>query len=394
LLAAVAVAAPGCRRTAPAAAPATTAAAARTDARASTAPAAVHVSPEVLRDAHVTTTASVRRPLAPTLDLNGQIVPDPDHIALIGARVEARVTRVLVREGDAVARGQPVAVLTSAELARRRAELAATSVRATTARRNAERQRALVQGRLGAEQEAAAAHAEAAAAEAERDALAQIIRGMGAAPTGGGDPAVITLTSPIAGQVVARDAVLGQLVAPDHTLVTVADLSRAFFEAQLFEKDLAQVREQATAEIHLNGYPGKTWLARVLRVSSQIDPKTRTLSARLALETPDRSGLRLGLFGVARVSLPAADAAPRVVVPAAAVADLDGQSVVFVKSGAPGEFQVRKVTVAARAGAFAAIAAGLDADEEVAATGVHTLKSAALKPAGAGGQEEDDEDEP
>jgi cobalt-zinc-cadmium efflux system membrane fusion protein len=338
----------------------------------------VRLSPKVLRDARVATTPSVRRALAATIDLNGQISPDPDHIAMIGARVEARVTKVLVREGDTVRPGQPVAVLSAPELAKRRAEYAAATVRASTARRNAERQRALVQQRLGSEQEAAAANSDAVAAEAERNALAQVIRGMGSAVTAQGDPATVILSSPIAGQVVARNAVPGQLVAPDHTLVTVADLSLAYFEAQLFEKDLAHVEEGAAAEIRLNGYPDQVLRAKVARVASQIDPRARTLTARLRFEAPERRGLRLGLFGVARISL-ASDAGPaRVAVSLSAVTDLGDAKVVFVKSG-EGEFRVHKVTLGATAGGFVAVLSGLDAGEAVVTEGVHTLKSAALK---------------
>jgi cobalt-zinc-cadmium efflux system membrane fusion protein len=341
-------------------------------------PKSVQLSPQVLRDAHVTTVTSARRALAATVELNGQVAPDPDHIAMIGARVEARVTKVLVREGDSITAGQAVAVLTSAELARRRAEYAAATARAATSRRNADRQRALVQQRLGSEQEAASAASEATAGEAERDALAQMIRGMGAAPGGRGDPAVITLSSPIAGQVVARDSVPGQLVSPDHTLITVADLSRAYFEAQLFEKDLAQVHEGADAEVRLNGYPDQVLSARVARVSSQIDARARTLTARLHFDGVERRALRLGLFGIARITL-ARDTGPaQIVVPLGAVVDLGERKVVFVKRG-DGAFQLHPVTVGASTGGFSAILSGLDAGEDVAVGGVHALKSAALK---------------
>lgn len=210
-------------------------------------PRVVTLSPEVVRAAKIETVKAEKRRLAATIDLNGQIVADPDHIAMLGARVAGRILKVHVREGDTVRAGQPIAAVTSPELARRRAEHAAAGARAAAARRNAQRLRSLADQKLGADQDAVAAGAEAAAAEAERDASAQAVRGMGAPIETQGDPSLLSVVSPLAGQVVQRDAVPGQMIEPGHTIATVADLSRVFFQAQLFEKDLARVKEGARA---------------------------------------------------------------------------------------------------------------------------------------------------
>ena len=340
-------------------------------------PKMVRLAPQVVREAKIATKPAEKRRLAATLEINGQIIADPDHIALLGARVPGRILKVLVREGDSVKAGQTIAVITSTELAKRRAEYAATSAKAVSARKNAERLRSLVKDRLGSEQDAVAAEAEATAIEAERDAVAQAIKGMGAALRAGGDPSLLSVVSPLAGQVVQRDAVPGQLVEPSHTIATVADLSKIWFQAQLFEKDVAQVRENGKAEVRLNSYPDRVFGATVARVSSQVDPQTRTLTARLALDRPDPQ-IRLGLFGIARVSLARAADEEHLVVPLSAVTDLGDQKVVFVRQS-DGDFEVHEVRLGTSASGDVSVLAGLSVGEQVAISGVHTLKSVVLK---------------
>jgi RND family efflux transporter MFP subunit len=188
----------------------------------------------------------------------------------------------------------------------------------------------------------------------------------------------VDIASPIAGQVVQREAIVGQHVDPAHSLVTVADLSRAFFQAQLFEKDLAGVAEGAAAEVRLNGYPADVFRARVVRVSSQIDPQARTLTARLGFVGPAPK-VRLGLYGIARVSLADATGVEHVVVPISAVTEVGDRKVVFVRHPDDGDFQLHDVRLGASAGGDVAVLSGLDEGEEVVTSGVHTLKSVVLK---------------
>lgn len=226
-------------------------------------PTVVKVSAQVAREARIATARAEQRRLSATIELTGQVVPDPDAIALLSARVTGRVVKVLAREGDHIRAGQVIAIVSSPELARLRGDYAGGSAKASAARQNAERLRALVAQRIGAEQDAVSAAAEATAAEAARDATARSIRGLGAPLAGGEDPSMLQIASPIAGQLVQRNAVPGQGVTVEAVLATVADLSRVWFQAQLFEKDLARVRERAAAEVRLNGYPDFVFPANV-----------------------------------------------------------------------------------------------------------------------------------
>jgi membrane fusion protein, heavy metal efflux system len=337
----------------------------------------VKVSAQVVREARISTVRAEERKLSATLDLTGQVVPDPDAIALLSARVSGRVVKVLVREGDHVNAGQVVVIVSSPELARLRSDYAAQTAKASAARQNAQRLRALVSERLGAEQDAVSAAAEATTAEAARDGTARTIRGMGASLAGGEDPSLFQIASPIAGQLVQRSAAPGQVVAPDATLATVADLSRIWFQAQLFEKDLARVREGAEAEVRLNGYPEVVFPAKVARIASQVDPQMRALTVRLALQD-EGNRVRLGLYGTARIAVSGEEDEPHVVVPASAVTEIEQRKVLFVRRP-DGDFEMRPVKTGKEASGGVALLFGVRPGEEVVVSGVHNLKSIALK---------------
>jgi cobalt-zinc-cadmium efflux system membrane fusion protein len=340
-------------------------------------PRLVKLSPEVIRDAKVETQPVRKERLAAIVELNGQIVPDPAAFALVGARATGRVAQVLVREGDHVRAGQVLAVISSPEIAKLRGEYTAASAKAASARRNARRLRDLFESRLGSEQEAVSAEAEASAVEAERDALARTLRGLGGSARTQNDSSAVALVTPVAGTVVQLDAALGQMVEPSHTVATVADLARVWFQAQVFEKDLPRVNEDAAAELRLNGYPDRVFTARVARISGQVDPQARTVTARLSLSDPDRL-LRLGLFGTARVSVPSEVQGEQPAVPLAAVTQVGDRKVVFVRHP-DGDFEMHDVRLGQSAGGRVAVLSGLKEGEQVAVSGVHTLKSAVLK---------------
>src|SRR6266404_3740457 len=85
----------------------------------------VKVSGQVVREARIATAPAERRRLSATVELTGQVVPDPDAIAILSARVAGRILTVLAREGDHVRAGMVIAIVSSPELARLRSDYGA-----------------------------------------------------------------------------------------------------------------------------------------------------------------------------------------------------------------------------------------------------------------------------
>lgn len=351
-------------------------------------PTRVRLSPEVVQAAGLRTAPALLQSLSSTVELTGELLADPDRTARITARIPGRVVAVRVKEGQRVAAGELLVVLESPELLRVRAAYQAAQARGQSAEKNAERLGSLLSSGLAAEQEARGAAADARALLAEASAAARTLATWGLSPSElGQSGARLELRAPLAGYVVSRDALVGQGVTPEHVLFDLADLDRVYFVGRLFEKSLARVHPGQPAEVRLNAYPDVLLLGTVESIGKRLDPVARTVVARIVVSEPkDRPGLlKIGLFGTARVSEPAAPheatdgGDPQVlVVPLTAVMRLRDQDVVFVRQP-DGHFEVHPVTLGRSAGGSVHVLSGLRPGEQVVIQGAFTLKSAVLK---------------
>jgi membrane fusion protein, heavy metal efflux system len=350
-------------------------------------PSVVRLTPQVLSNAGIKTVVANEEELPATVDLSGEIAPDPDRLARVVARAQGRIVEVSFREGDWISAGTQMVVVESAELARARATLTAAQARANASRQNARRVTDLGNKRLASAQEVATAEAEAKAAEAEASAARQSLSSYGqAAFQFTNNAARLELKAPIAGFVLKRDAVVGQAVGPDSVIGVLADLNRAYFMARLFEKDLALIQSGEAAEVRLNAYPRQPLQGTVDTVGRQLDPEARTVIARILI-LGQGSILKVGLFGIARVSVPIPlNEQPRLTVPLSSITQIAGHDVVFVREP-DGDFAVHPITVGRTASGRAQIVAGLRVGESVVYEGVFTLKSVVLK--SSFGEEED-----
>jgi cobalt-zinc-cadmium efflux system membrane fusion protein len=340
-------------------------------------PKQVKVSAETLTRAGIRTAPVQRGALAATVVLTGEVVAEPDRTAQLSSTTPGRLEQVSFNEGAVVKRGEVMATVRVPDVGRLRGAYAAASARAMAARTNAGRLAALKASGLGAEQSVVDAEADARAQEAESAALGEQLSALGLnADSGTGF--LVALRAPLSGVVVMRDAVVGQPIGTEHVLARIVDLSEVWFLGRVFEKDLAQLRVGARAEVQLNAFPDEHFHGTVDYVSQQIDPTARTLTARVRVSNENQR-LRLGLFGRAHVELSAASqATPQLVVPRDALTDIGGQPVVFIRAP-DGDFVPHEVTLGDSAMDDVQVLSGISEGEQVVVSGVFTLKSLLLK---------------
>ena len=335
----------------------------------------VKLTEAVVRDAAVESAPVLREAIGSTLSLPGEIAADPDRTARISSPAAGRIEEARLREGESVKKGDVLVVIRVPEIGKVRSAMSSTAARATTARTNAERQKRLVAEGLATQQQALDAQTEADALEVEARSLREELGALGAGASGA---LSITLRAPMAGIVVARNAVVGQPVTPDQSLGTIAALDEVWFLGRVFEKDLGRLRTGAAGEVHLNAYPEEHFRGSVEYLGHEVDPVGRTLTARLRLAN-ERGLLRLGLFGTAEVAVPSErEATPKLVVPRSAVTEVANKTVVFVAHGKT-EFELHEVTLGKEAPGKVEVLAGLREGEAVVTRGVFTLKSVVLK---------------
>jgi Cu(I)/Ag(I) efflux system membrane fusion protein len=186
----------------------------------------------------------------------------------------------------------------------------------------------------------------------------------------------LALRSPVSGTVLERNVVEGQYVGADTPLYTVADLSRVWVLADLYEMDLGRVHAGDLASFTADGLPGRTFVGRIEFVYPTVSSETRTLKARLALD--NAAGLlRPGLYGSVELRSrgPVAGSPERgLVVPTEAVVNTGEVSYVFLAHGG-GRFEPRRVFTGRSDGGRISVLSGLAEGDSVVASASFLIDS-------------------
>ena len=184
-----------------------------------------------------------------------------------------------------------------------------------------------------------------------------------------------SLRSPVAGRVVKRQAVVGELVEERDALYSVADLSTMWLLMDIYVRDLMVVRVGLPVIFTVDGLPGHIFEGHVAWVSDAVDDRTRTIKVRANL--PNEQGLlRANMFGLARIIVRDDEELP--CVPLEAVQTDGCCQLVFVKKEDT-LFEPRKVTLGASASGYVEILDGLALGEQVVTAGSFLMKTEILK---------------
>src|SRR4029079_14882573 len=111
----------------------------------------------------------------------------------------------------------------------------------------------------------------------------------------GAPPPDLVIDSPVSGYITERNALPNLYVEPSTRLYTVADLSRVWVYAQVFQDDIGRVPPGQGALITVDAYPGHRFAAHVESVLPDVDMATRTVRVRLEVANPGLA-LKPGMF--------------------------------------------------------------------------------------------------
>jgi cobalt-zinc-cadmium efflux system membrane fusion protein len=346
-------------------------------------PRKVQLSSELAKRAKLVIASVDKQGLKPTLRLVGSVNFDADEVADVGARIEGRVSKMFVTAGDEVKQGDPLVEIESNELGGAIASLLSARANLIAAEMHERRETDLAKQQLASATVVERARAEAKALRAELHGATQRLLAMGFSTDeigkieDGHGPRRITLRAPIEGEVVARYAMLGQVVSLTAPILRIADLDRLWVELDVFERDLAHVADGNTAEIESETHPGKTFRGRVTHIDATVDTATRTSHVRVEVENPERL-LRPGQFVHARLSTEG-DTRPVIGVPRTAVLQVEGEPSVFVVADGENTYMARPVELGITAGEWVEITRGLVEGDRVVTEGAFVLKSELLR---------------
>jgi Cu(I)/Ag(I) efflux system membrane fusion protein len=182
-------------------------------------------------------------------------------------------------------------------------------------------------------------------------------------------PETIKIVSPADGFVVARSVSPGQKFERGAEYYRIADLSRVWILADVYESDAQYLQPGAQVRVNLPDQ-GKSFPGRVSNVLPQFDGATRTFKARIEVDNPGYA-LRPDMF--VDLELPVAFSRT-VVLPTGAVLDSGLKKTVFVER-AQGLFSPREVETGRRFDDRVEIVKGLAAGERIVVSGNFLVSS-------------------
>lgn len=170
----------------------------------------------------------------------------------------------------------------------------------------------------------------------------------------------LTLVSPIAGVVTAKNVVEGARVSPGEAPYEITDLAMVWVMADAYEGDLGRLHVGMKATLTLSAYPGRTFPGEVVFVDPLLDPRSRTAKVHLHFANPRRE-LKPEMYGEVALETKARQGLS---IPVDAVLRAGNRDVVFVALG-QGKLEPRAVELGVRSGDRIEVATGLAAGEEV-----------------------------
>jgi RND family efflux transporter MFP subunit len=189
----------------------------------------------------------------------------------------------------------------------------------------------------------------------------------------------LTINSPVSGYITERNALPNMYAEPATRLYTVADLSRVWVNAQVFQNDIGRLKPGDTAAITVDAYPDRTFSGRIEDILPQVDMTTRTVKVRLAISNP---GIKLkpGMF--VNVDLKSA-MGRQLVVPSSAVFQTGIRQIVFIDHG-NGSLEPKDVVLGPHVGDDVVVLKGLEAHQQIVTSANFLLDSESQLQAAAG----------
>lgn len=286
----------------------------------------------------VITTATVEeQPMSDELLLNGDIACDESLVGKVFLPCTGRVSGVSVEVGDRVTKGQTLAVVHSTDAAEQQADLNTAKSQLRVAERQLQMEQDMHASGMASDKDVAEARAQVAQL---RSQLGRLAATSAINRYGSGSTAV--LKAPLTGFITAKNVYNDSYIddsGNDVPAFEVADISRVWVVADVYESDIAKVHQGSAVTVTTMAYPNRLFRGRIDKIYSMIDADSKTMKVRITLQ--NREGLlKPGMFATVHVQLDG-DRHQACSVPAEAVVFENGNSYVVVRQGS--SYQRRQV---------------------------------------------------
>jgi cobalt-zinc-cadmium efflux system membrane fusion protein len=297
------------------------------------------------------------------LKLSGEINFDDKKVSKVYPFSSGQVLQVNVSVGDKVSKGQPLAIIKSADVSGNYSDLSTASNDVTIAKKQMDNQKSLFDNGIASERDYIEAKENYQKAVTSADKIkTQIEINGGGRTTANGTYVII---APINGYIVEKKINQGGFIRnyANDNLFTVGDINDVWVWANVYETDIAKVKAGYSAAVTTLAYPDSTFRGVVDDVSNILDPVTKVMKIRVKL--PNEKGLlKPEMF--ANIIITNKDGAKAIAVSTKAIVSENGKNYVIIYKDKC-DLKVQEVEILKAVGSKTYIKSGLQEGEKVVA---------------------------
>jgi len=314
-------------------------------------PNAYQMSESAMKLANIQTIVVGKGDASKEIRLNGKVQVDERNAYSQSTHIPGRIEQITVNfTGEKVGRGQALATVYSPELVTAQEELLqAASIKESQPELFEAAQEKLRNWKIGQSQ------------------IDQIIANKKPIQR-------FSIRADVNGVVTKKMVDLGDYVERGMPIYEISDLSKVWVLFDLYESELAWVKEGSEIEYTVNSLPGETFTGKISFIDPLINSQTRVASARVEVSNKD-GRLKPEMFasGIVKNNIGKVDT-QEIVIPKSAVLWTGKRSVIYIKEGSG--FKMRQITLGPALGDAYIVKDGLEIGEEIVSNGTFTVDAA------------------
>lgn len=295
------------------------------------------------------------------LKLSGEISFNDNKVVKVFPFSSGQVMEVKVSIGDKVSKGQTLAVIKSADVAGNYSDLSTSGNDVAITKKQMDNTESLYKNGIASEREYLEAKENYNKAVSAANKVKEMI-----AINGGGHTSangVYVITAPMSGYVVEKKINQGGFIRNDNgdNLFTIGDISDVWVWANVYESDIAKVKEGYRAKVTTLAYPDSVFVGVVDKVNQILDPVTKVMKIRVRLSN---ASLRLKPEMFANIIIENKEGRKSVMIPSDGVVSDNGKNFVIIYHDKC-NLELREITVLKSVGGNDFISSGIKQGEQI-----------------------------
>jgi cobalt-zinc-cadmium efflux system membrane fusion protein len=238
------------------------------------------------------------------LKLTGKISFNEDHVVRVFPLVSGHISDVKVSIGDYVHKGQVLAQILSSDMAGYTSEYKSAQSELAIAKKNLDVTTEMKNSGISSEKDLLTAKNEYDKTLSSFNKMKEVMKVYGSNDESENGSEFV-LKAEMDGFIVEKNITTGMELRADdaNSLFVISDLKDLWAIANVYETDIAKIKEGSQPDISTLSYPDKKFTGKIEKVSNVLNPETNTMTVKVHLDNNDYL-LKPGMFATVSIRFP------------------------------------------------------------------------------------------